>query len=343
MKKFLAKFGLLFILINLALTLNMEIAGAAPTTTPTRAILSPSDMLKLVGEAVKNPGSADPIIKDFVSSGQHPDAPGDIEPGIGAVTSPIFFAIDLFRYAVSGIAFIIIIIAAIKLVSTSTDEEAAKAKNTLLVGIVGLLIIQLADPLVKKMFFGEQGEAFEDVATAQLYAEETVSYIRGIVGFLHLFLGAIAVLVIVIRGFTLVVSGGEEEAMTKAKKHIMYAVVGLAIVGLSEVVVRGFIFPESGTQLPDVGVGRTIIVSITNYLAGFVAILSFIMLFFSGYRYVVAGGEEEVTEKVKKTVLGAVIGLVLSLAAFAIVNTFVKIGEQPLPGTPSEISEPAQP
>lgn len=330
MKKIFAKFALSIALISIALSINIGLANAG--NEPVGETKSPVQILKEVGEKVKTTDGKQ-IIPNFDSTGQHPDAPANYEAGVGAATSPIYFALDIFRYAISGIAFVVVIIAAIKLVSTSSEEDAGKAKQSLIFGIIGLLIVQLADPIVKKMFFGEQGEAFEDIATAQLYAEGTVSYLRGIIGFIHLFLGSTAVLILIIRGFALVTSGGDEEQLTKAKKHVLYAIVGLGVVGLSEVVVRGFVFPDAGNKLPDTALGKALIVSITNYLSGFVAIISFLMLFYAGYQYVVSGGEEEVNEKVKKTVMGAAIGLLLSLAAFAIVNTFVTIGDQKLPAT----------
>lgn len=333
MKNFIKKFVIVFILMNLALTIQMAVASADNGTVPPPkpgAVLTPLQLLQAVGEKTCLPsyivgGSS---ACGTSTSGQHPDAiPDVLAPGGAIVISPIYFAIDMFRYVVSTIAFIVVVIAAIKLVSYSSEEEATKAKNTLLVGILGLIIIQLADPIVKKMFFGEQGEAFEDLATAEFFAEETVSQVRGIIGFIQYFLGAVAVLTIVIRGFALISTGGDEEAMTRAKKHIMYGLAGLAIVGLSEIVVRGVIFPEAGAKLPDVATGRLIIVKVTNFLASFISILAFAALFYAGYRYVTAGGNEEVSEKVKKTMLGAVIALGLALAAFAIVNTFVTLDQ----------------
>lgn len=310
MKNFLKKFVFSLMLVNLALTVNIAIAQA---DTPAMA---PLDYLKTIGKDTKLP--------NYVDTGIHPDAAIEVMPGVATVTSPVLFALDLFRYLISTIALIYTIIYAVRLVGTSNDEEATKVKEGLVMSIVGFLIIQVADVAVKKIFFGEQGEAFQDVATAKLYAAEGVNQIRGIVGFFEYFIGAIAVLVLIIRGFTLITSAGNEEEMGKAKKHVIYAIAGLLIVGLSEVVVRGFIFPESGAKMVNTQVGIQIIVSITNYLVGFISIASFLMLFYGGYSYVVSGGNEEVKEKVKKIIMAAVIALVLSLAAFAIVNTFVK-------------------
>lgn len=328
MKKIAKQIVLLFILINLGLTLQMSFANAegetpipkkdeTTTENPLSKYYGPLGQIEKIGGKTGLP--------DFLTGGQHPDAATDYaQPGAGTITSPIYFAIDLFRYFISGIALIIIVIQAIKLISTDSDEEAGKAKSTLLLCAAGLIVIQLADTIVKKMFFGEQGEAFEDITTAEIYAEETVNQVRGIIGFVEFFLGSVAILVIIIRGVTLIAGGGEEEATKKAKNQIIYALVGLAIIALSEVVVRGVIFPEAGSKLPDVDRGKFILVTLTNYLAGFIAIIAFAGLFYGGYLYVTSGGKEDVNDKIKKIVLGAVIALVLALGAYAAVNTLIK-------------------
>ncbi|MDA1060404.1 MAG: hypothetical protein O3B47_01275 [bacterium] len=327
MKNFTSKFIVVFLLMNLALTIQMAMAAPKPADVP-----SPAEFLQTVG---KQTGLPDYVTPGTYSPGQHPDAIADVlSPGVGTISSPIYFALDMFRYVISTIAFVVIIIAAMKLVSYSSEEEAGKAKDTIVVGGIGLFIIQLADPIVKQMFFGEQGEAFEDLATNEIFAENTISHIRGIIGFVQILLASAAVLTIVIRGFYLVTSSGSEEEMGRAKSHIIYAIVGMAIVGLSEIIVRGVIFPEAGKVMPDINQGRLIIVKATNFIASFVGILAFAGLFYSGYRYVTAGGNEEETEKVKKGVLGAVLALLLALGAFAAVNTFVTFEEVVAPMTP---------
>lgn len=51
------------------------------------------------------------------------------------------------------------------------------------------------------------------------------------------FLALIAVVVVVIAGIRLIVSQGEEEAKEKAKKTILYALIGLIIVLFARVIV----------------------------------------------------------------------------------------------------------
>lgn len=328
MKKFIKQLVIALILISFGLTLQMAVTNAQDAPPPD--VFEPIEFVKGIGEQTQLPG--------FVKPGeQHPDT-FDYMPGVGAVTSPIYYVLDIFRYAVSGIALIVIITAAIKLVSTSTDEEATKQKSALVIGVIGLFVIQMADVIVKKMFFGEFGEAFEDVSSAQYFGEETISQLRGIIGFIQILVGSFAVMVIVIRGFTLVYDAGEEESIATAKTHITYALVGLAFIGLSEVVVRGFIFPDYGESLPNIEIAKKIVKSLTNYISGFMALFAFGALFLSGYRYVISGGNEEANEKVKKTLIGGVIALVISLGAYAAVNTFITLDETDINENNQEVS-----
>lgn len=309
-------------LMNLALTIQMATTFADPTAPKPNedaGIFSPIDYLEgQVRDGTNYPSAT--------AGTDHPDT-FSVKPGISTAVTPIYFAIDFFRFVISGIAVVIILMSSIRLIQTDNDEEAKKNKDQLVLSVIGLFVIQLADVAVKKIFFGETGDAFSDQVTAQAYAEEGVRQLRGVIGFIHLFLGGAAVLTIVIRGFTLIYSSGSEEELGNAKRHIIYATIGMAVVGLSEVIVRGFIFPDAGTRLPDIAVGRQIAVAITNYISSFVAIIAFGALFYAGYRYVMSGGNEEVNETVKKIVLGAMVALLMAAAAFAFVNTFITLDQ----------------
>ncbi len=330
MKKILRKLaklslGLAIASITLS-TLLIQTSFATEECKTTNGVLSPLCSLSEVGTGTDLP--------TYTGAETHPDAIHTIEDGVAPINSAIFFALDAFKLAVTSIAVIVVIVAAVRLVAHSTDEEAAKAKRSMLYGVIGFLVIQSADPLVRDMFLGEEGDAF-DAGLVEDSAEATVTYIRGIIGFIQLLLGAGAVMVLVMRGFTLLTNPGDEEATTRAKKHVLYAIIGLAVVGLSEVVVRGVVFPAGGQSLPNTELAAVLIGQVTSYVAGFIAILAFVSLFYSGYRYVVSGGNEEVTEKVKKSALGAVIAILLAGSAFGIVNTVVTLDNTDAPPTSS--------
>lgn len=75
--------------------------------------------------------------------------------------------------------------------------------------------------------------------------------------------------------------------------------------------------PEAVKGGPTVNQLLTNIINILIYVAG---IASVIVIIIGGIMYIVSGGNESNTKRAKDAILYAVIGLIISLAAFAIVN-----------------------
>lgn len=59
---------------------------------------------------------------------------------------------------------------------------------------------------------------------------------------------------------------------------------------------------------------------LTNTILFFVGIISVFMLIWGGLRYVISGGDSKKVTDAKNTVLYAIIGLIISLLSYAIVN-----------------------
>lgn len=62
---------------------------------------------------------------------------------------------------------------------------------------------------------------------------------------------------------------------------------------------------------------------ITNVLLFIIGVLSVIMLIVGGIRYVVSGGNQQAVTSAKNTILYAIVGLIVAILAFAIVNFVV--------------------
>ncbi|MFC1599816.1 PKD domain-containing protein [Patescibacteria group bacterium] len=69
---------------------------------------------------------------------------------------------------------------------------------------------------------------------------------------------------------------------------------------------------------------RDFIVNAVNFVLGFLGLVAVIMVIYGGFMYVIAGGAEEQTTKGKKSVMYAVIGIVIILVSYALVNTVIK-------------------
>jgi hypothetical protein len=255
----------------------------------------------------------------------HADA--SYESGASNITSAILYVVDLLKYMMGTVSIIIIIIIGVRLITAGKkiDETSPKMKEALKYVMIGLVVVIVSEELVKRVFFGEQGEVFRSVTDVKLAAQRGTEEIRGLYSAMEVFMGAIAVLIIVITGFRLVTSAGNEEVITKSKKQIMYAIVGLVLLGVSELVVKDIIFPKEGSTLPDVQRAQQLIINITNFASSFVAIVSIAMLMYGGFLYVTSTGKEETAGKAKKVITGAVIGLLVAMGAYGIVNTVIKV------------------
>lgn len=78
------------------------------------------------------------------------------------------------------------------------------------------------------------------------------------------------------------------------------------------------------SEMPSTLFGNAgIFTQVINTLLFAVGVLSVIMLIFGGLRYVISRGESKAVEAAKNTVLYAIVGLIVSILSYAIVNFVV--------------------
>jgi len=91
-------------------------------------------------------------------------------------------------------------------------------------------------------------------------------------------------------------------------------------VGLNDVAQK-FTGSNDVTNVQDI---RVSIINILNVVLGFLGIIMLVLIIFSGYQWMTAGGNEEQVEKAKKRITNAVIGLVIVLASWTIANAVMR-------------------
>ena len=91
--------------------------------------------------------------------------------------------------------------------------------------------------------------------------------------------------------------------------------------------------PEGRFELPDEALFNTIgenvslrqyILNVLNFVLSFLGIIAVAALIYAGFLYVTSRGEDSANEKSKKILAFAVLGILLILASFAIVNTVIR-------------------
>ncbi|MBA3757246.1 TrbC/VirB2 family protein [Candidatus Saccharibacteria bacterium] len=68
--------------------------------------------------------------------------------------------------------------------------------------------------------------------------EKINDLIRSVINLLSAIVGVIAVIMIIVGGLRYITSGGNDTSVTSAKNTILYAIIGLIIVALAQVLVR---------------------------------------------------------------------------------------------------------
>jgi len=79
------------------------------------------------------------------------------------------------------------------------------------------------------------------------------------------------------------------------------------------------------------------VINLFLYGMGVIAVLVFI---YAGIQYMTAGGDQEKAEKAKKTIVGAIIGIVLIAASLVIYNFTIGAVDNSNSAAPSEVNVP---
>jgi hypothetical protein len=68
--------------------------------------------------------------------------------------------------------------------------------------------------------------------------EKITNIVHSIVNLLSAIVGIAAVIMIIVGGFRYITSGGNDASVTSAKNTILYAIIGLVVVALAQLIVR---------------------------------------------------------------------------------------------------------
>jgi type IV secretory pathway VirB2 component (pilin) len=122
--------------------------------------------------------------------------------------------------------------------------------------------------------------------------------------------------------------------LSKGTKFIKQALIVMALTALALLLFQ-FVpaFAQGGliqsTDVPskigaatgNQGSARALILTILDFFLGFLGLLAVIMIIYGGMLYMTASGDQQKVDKGKKILMYAIIGIVIILMSFAIVNT----------------------
>lgn len=105
----------------------------------------------------------------------------------------------------------------------------------------------------------------------------------------------------------------------------------LMMSSIAAVSAQGFISPSdnpSAVSAATQGQGsiRQLALTIVNFFLTFLGLIAVIMIIYGGFLYVSAAGKEDKIESAKKIIMYSIIGILIILLSFAIVNTILGAG-----------------
>lgn len=150
---------------------------------------------------------------------------------------------------------------------------------------------------------------------------------------LRIIVGGIALLFIVVSGFSMVISGDNEENAKTQKKSLTYGLIGLLMISIAGPIAEVFDYREGNfISDPDKLVERValfddttrIVITFVKYLLGGLASLMFIR---SGAMMVIAGDSEEDVSKEKKSLALGAGGLLMVIVSDMVVRRVFYVAE----------------
>jgi hypothetical protein len=98
------------------------------------------------------------------------------------------------------------------------------------------------------------------------------------------------------------------------------AVANAALLGTGDNV--SSVSEETGGE----GSLRALVLRMVNYFLTFLGVIAVIMIIYGGVTYVTAAGKDEAVGNAKKIIMYALVGIIIVLLSFALVNTILGAG-----------------
>jgi len=233
-----------------------------------------------------------------------------------------------FKYIVVILAVLFIVIAGIRMITASGNEDIVKKNRTSLIWLmVGLVIMQLSEIFVNILYnqdhyrgFGIFGDYAKNIPE-----ELQNSLVNPLLNFMMTLLAVIAVLMILIAALKMMTAMGDENKIKKQQQMIIGAMLGLGVIILAKPVVQWFYGYGDETSQPSVHVEQSvsIVVQIANFMMGFTFVAAVVMVIVAGIMMIVHFGNDQRVQKAKKIISWVFIGLALILSAYTIVLLFI--------------------
>lgn len=250
--------------------------------------------------------------------------PGLYCPGGGIQTAAIYMETTLFngaRLIFLAAAILLFVQYGIRLMMESGDESTiSEVKSAYTYGIAGAAIVTLATLIVQAVGqpFGTYGV---DNGGTLVNAGVVAGTLDIVVHFIRVMVGTALTGVVVYQGIRLIILQGQDSEIEKQKQRFFHTLIGVAVITLATTVVSDFMpagFGGGGGS-SDLAVQM---IGIANFLIVLISGLSVLAFLAAGF-FLVVSTDDGLKDKAKKTMFTTVIGLIVMLTSYTIVNFII--------------------
>ena len=123
--------------------------------------------------------------------------------------------------------------------SSGDPSKVTAGKKTLTHAFIGLAIVILSNVILNAIRFAllKGSGAFSDNCAAGSGCVDAVTLVKNLINWVIGIAGVVSAIFVVVGGVGYVPSAGDPGKLQKAKNTIIYALIGLAVVALSEIIV----------------------------------------------------------------------------------------------------------
>ncbi len=229
----------------------------------------------------------------------------------GYVFSKVVLAMEGVFVAAAGLA---LFFAAARMTAQSHDEGAvSESRQAFIHAIAGAGVVGFARWLVMAFSPVETGSA---LVNTEYISQATIN----IITYARLILSTLLLANIVVQAFRLITSQGADDQTDKAKNRLLASFIGVGFVLLANVVMVA-VNPELG-NVSQIGIE---IVGIANFLITLFGFGCVIVIALAGFTLALAA-DDGLKDKAKNMIKTAIIGVIILLVSYALVNEFIALG-----------------
>ena len=226
-----------------------------------------------------------------------------------------------------AIAVVMLVVSVLRLLfSKGGDDDVKKWKSSIVWSTIGIIVMQSAYVFVSTLY-----DVNVDGFAAKNFYDAIVQPFTAMLEMLASF--AFLAMVFV-AFFKLVSAGGDEEKAKAAKRSIFVGIVGFMIIKIPKALVQSIygtvncehrlgIIGTCKLEDPNVGEAVSIMTSVLNYVNGFLAIVTILLIIWAGWLVVSSGGDDEKLKQAKNIVKYIFIGIFLLVSSYILFNFFL--------------------